>query len=73
MVNGINEQYVTTQEISNAVSIITYGSVDIETSMVESTDLAGERKEIVVENQEKVKKLNEDLNVLKEELEFFKL
>ncbi|MBN1470004.1 MAG: methyl-accepting chemotaxis protein [Fusobacteriaceae bacterium] len=73
LVNGINEQYVTTQEISNAVSIITDGSVDIETSMVESTDLAGEIKEIVVENQEKVKKLNEDLNVLKEELEFFKL
>ena len=73
LVNGINEQYVTTQEISNAVSIITDGSVDIETSMVESTDLAGEIKEIVIENQEKVKKLNEDLNVLKEELEFFKL
>ena len=52
LVTSVNEQYIATQEISNAVSAITEGSVDIESSMAESTDLAGEIKMIIAENQE---------------------
>ena len=73
LVTGVNEQYVATQEISNAVSQITEGSVEIESNMVESNDLAGEIKEIITMNQQRVEALNEDLNKLKEELEFFKV
>jgi hypothetical protein len=47
--------------------------VDIESSMAESTDLAGEIKMIIAENQEKVRSLNGELNILKDELEFFKI
>ncbi|MBP6407650.1 MAG: methyl-accepting chemotaxis protein [Fusobacteriaceae bacterium] len=73
LVTSVNEQYIATQEISNAVSAITEGSVDIESSMAESTDLAGEIKMIIAENQEKVRSLNGELNILKDELEFFKI
>ena len=73
LVTSVNEQYIATQEISNAVSAITEGSVEIEASMAESTDLAGEIKMIIAENQEKVRSLNEELNILKDELEFFKI
>ena len=73
LVTSVNEQYIATQEISNAVSAITEGSVDIESSMAESTDFAGEIKMIIAENQEKVRSLNGELNILKDELEFFKI
>lgn len=71
LVTGINEQYIATGEVSNAVSSITEGSVDIESSMVDSNDLANEIQQIIAQNQAKVKSLNEDLSQLKSELEFF--
>lgn len=73
LVTAISEQSIATGEVSNAVSTITEGSVEIETSMVDSTDLANEIKEIINSNQEKVSSLNEDLIELKKELEFFKV
>ena len=73
LVTSVNEQYIATGEVSNAVSTITEGSVEIETSMVDSNDLANEIKEIITINQEKVNSLNEDLLQLKNELEFFKV
>ena len=72
LVTSVNEQYIATGEVSNAVSTITEGSVEIETSMVDSNDLANEIKEIITINQEKVNSLNEDLLQLKNELEFLK-
>ena len=73
LVTGVNEQHTATQEISNAVSSITDSSVDIETSMVSSSELAMEVKEILSVNQMRIAELNNDLNNLKEELEFFKI
>ena len=73
LVTSISEQSIATGEVSNAVSTITEGSVEIETSMVDSTELANEIKEIINNNQEKVASLNEDLLELKKELEFFKV
>lgn len=73
LVTGVKEQHTATQEISNAVSTITESSVDIETSMVSSSELAAEVKEILSVNQMRIAELNNDLNHLKEELEFFKI
>ena len=73
LVTGVNEQHTATQEISNAVSTITESSVDIETSMVDSSELASEVKEILSVNQMRIAELNNDLTHLKDELEFFKI
>ncbi len=73
LVTSVNEQYIATQEISNAVSTITEGSVNIESNMVESTNLSNEIKEIINTNSEKIKSLSEDLAKLKNELEYFKI
>ena len=73
LVTGVNEQHTATQEISNAVSTITESSVDIETSMVNSSELASEVKEILSVNQMRIAELNNDLTHLKDELEFFKI
>ena len=73
LATGINEQYIATQEISNAISNITESSVDIEGKMMESTILANEIKEIVVLNQERVNSLSEEVLLLQKELEFFKV
>ena len=73
LVTGVNEQHIATQEISNAVSTITESSVDIETSMVNSSELASEVKEILSVNQMRIAELNNDLTHLKDELEFFKI
>lgn len=73
LVTSINEQAIGTQEISGAVSAITEGSVIIESNMVESSELIKEISETIFENQEKVNKLNENLELLEKEMEFFKL
>ena len=73
LVTSVNEQYIATQEISNAVSTITEGSVNIESNMVESTNLSNEIKEIINTNSNKIKSLSEDLAKLKNELEYVKI
>ena len=73
LVVGINEQSIGTQEISNAISVISEGSIEIESSMVESSELIKEIVEIVDGNQKKVKNLNNELDILKNEIEFFKV
>lgn len=73
LVTGVSEQHIATQEISNAVSTITESSVEIESNMVSSGELASEVKEILSVNQMRIAELNNDLAHLQEELEFFKL
>ncbi len=73
IVTGVNEQSIATQEVSHAVSIITEGSVEIESNMVESNEFSEEIKRVLSENQEKVSNLNEQLLELKNEMEFFKV
>lgn len=73
LVTSINEQNIATQEVSHAVSSIANSSINIEENMAESTNLAGEIKTIITENQKRVINSNLELNILKGELEFFKL
>lgn len=73
LVTAVNEQYVATGEVSNAVSAITEGSVEIESSMFDSSDLAGHINEVIAQNQEKISNLNNQLNKLTDELKFFKV
>jgi len=69
---SVNEQAQASSEITNAIGTITESSTEIEGLSVDTTEISDSIKDALIENQNLIKELNELVETLKRDLEFFK-
>lgn len=73
ILTSVNEQSLASTEITHAIGTITESSTEIEGLSVNTTEISESIKNALIDNQKLILELNDLVEKLKEDLEFFKL